>query len=58
MQLSKLDQFINSLDDTDMDTFIDMMIDDNPYADMEGYGCCGSIDEQSINYITRNDINR
>lgn len=55
MQLSQLDQFINSLDDASMDDFIDIMIDDNEFID--GCGYRGTVSDSAIDWITRNDIN-
>ena len=57
MQMNQLDQFITELGDDDMDNFIDIMIDDNPYRDYVGYCNVGAISEDAITFITRNDIN-
>lgn len=57
MQLSQFDQFINSLDGNDFDSFIDVMIDDNPYAYQDSYCNQAAIDDATIDWICRHDIN-
>ena len=57
MQLSKLDQFIADLGDNDMDNFIDLMIDDNPFAYQDSYCNQAACDDATIDWISRHDIN-
>ena len=56
MQLSQLDQFINTLDDASMDDFIDIMIDDSEFID--GCNYRGTVSDSAIDWISHHDINR
>jgi len=50
MQLSKLDQFINTLDENQLDSLIDI------YADVDTTNSF-ELDDAMIDYICNNDIN-
>ena len=57
MLLNKLDQFLSSVDESDMDNFIDFMIDDNEFNWQDSYCNSGAIADSEIDWISRHDIN-